>query len=311
MERFVRVFIAVLFVMMQTSIAVFADTVAPVPKGVCETFIKNPKIITHNGQHLVTNFANLVQLPAEVTGGNTIIATGKSGKKFKVRLAAASAPKTKAADFVRKQIADAGGKVVMFHDGPQTDKNDERLQLRLVCVINSKNELVCLDELLVRNGLANAADGDYSSKPYFQHIKPKKKPESPDFPTDESISPAQAQPLKLSAPNGDNIIADLFAKQRSNVQVSGSGVVTKMLKDDNEGGRHQRCILKLASGQTLLIAHNIDIAPRLDGLAAGDTVEFYGEYFYNSQGGGIHWTHRDAKSEHTNGWLKWNGKVYQ
>jgi hypothetical protein len=120
-----------------------------------------------------------------------------------------------------------------------------------------------------------------------------------------------SQPPKPSAPSSDSVIADLFARRVSDVQVQGSGTVTILLKDDNEGSRHQRFILKLASGQTLRVAHNIDIAPYLRGLSVGDTVEFYGEYFYNEKGGGIHWTHRDLKGNHTNGWLKWKGKTYQ
>ena len=35
------------------------------------------------------------------------------------------------------------------------------------------------------------------------------------------------------------------------------------LPDDNKGTRHQRFILKLSSGQTLLVAHNIDLADKI------------------------------------------------
>ncbi|MDO9108001.1 MAG: DUF3465 domain-containing protein [Coriobacteriia bacterium] len=37
-----------------------------------------------------------------------------------------------------------------------------------------------------------------------------------------------------------------------------------------------RLILELASGKTLLMAHNIDIAPRIESLAAVDLVAFAG-----------------------------------
>ena len=127
--------------------------------------------------------------------------------------------------------------------------------------------------------------------------------------TAEAGGAGEAAPT--TEPNSDELIKQLFDEQKSDVQVSGKGVVTKLLADDNEGGRHQRFILELESGQTLLVAHNIDIAPRLDGLAVGDTVEFYGEYYYNDQGGGIHWTHRDPDGSHADGYLKWNGAIYQ
>jgi len=120
-----------------------------------------------------------------------------------------------------------------------------------------------------------------------------------------------AETVPTAGLTSDALIKQLFDEQKSGVQVSGTGVVTKLLADDNQGSRHQRFILALASGQTLLVAHNIDIAPRLDGLAVGDTVEFYGEYYYNDQGGGIHWTHHDPEGSHVDGYLKWNGEIYQ
>jgi hypothetical protein len=95
------------------------------------------------------------------------------------------------------------------------------------------------------------------------------------------------------------------------VQVTGQGTVTRVLADDNDGSRHQRFILRLTSGQTLLVAHNIDIAPRVPSLAVGDVVLFYGVYEWNSQGGTIHWTHHDPDGQHVAGWLKRGGVTYQ
>jgi hypothetical protein len=106
-------------------------------------------------------------------------------------------------------------------------------------------------------------------------------------------------------------IANAFREQRSGVEVVGRGVVTRVLADDTDGSRHQRFILRLDSGQTLLVAHNIDIAPRLASLASGDVVEFKGVYEWNSKGGVIHWTHRDPNGAHQAGWLKYQGGTYQ
>ena len=94
-------------------------------------------------------------------------------------------------------------------------------------------------------------------------------------------------------------------------QVSGIGKVTRVLSDDNDGSRHQRFVLELSSGRTLLVAHNIDLAPRISSLRTGDTVSFYGEYETNAQGGVIHWTHHDPQGRHVAGWLEHNGKRYQ
>jgi len=106
-------------------------------------------------------------------------------------------------------------------------------------------------------------------------------------------------------------VGHLFANRVSNVQVKGSGRVKAVLKDDVRGSRHQRFILTLSSGNTLLISHNIDLAPRIDGLGVGDLVSFYGEYEWNEKGGVVHWTHHDPRKRHVDGWLKHNGRTYR
>lgn len=98
---------------------------------------------------------------------------------------------------------------------------------------------------------------------------------------------------------------------RSGQQVVASGQVIRILSDDNEGSRHQRFILELSSGQTLLVAHNIDLAPRIPMLSIGDTVRFNGEYEADPRGGVIHWTHHDPRGRHVTGWLEHRGKRYQ
>jgi len=110
---------------------------------------------------------------------------------------------------------------------------------------------------------------------------------------------------------GNEIVASAFRDQRSGLQVSGTGVVDRVLSDDNDGSRHQRFILRLNSGQTLLVAHNIDLAPRVAALQEGDTVAFNGVYEWNAKGGVVHWTHRDPSGQHEAGWLKHNGETYQ
>lgn len=106
------------------------------------------------------------------------------------------------------------------------------------------------------------------------------------------------------------VLGSAFREQKSGIQVTGEGTVTKLLADDNQGRRHQRFILALPSGQTLLIAHNIDLAPRITWLKTGDTVAFHGVYEWNPEGGVIHWTHRDPSGRHEAGWLKHAGLTY-
>ncbi len=85
----------------------------------------------------------------------------------------------------------------------------------------------------------------------------------------------------------------------------------RILPDDNDGSRHQRFILRLDSGRTLLVAHNIDLAPRIPALQKGDTVAFHGVYEWNENGGVIHWTHRDPVGQHQPGWLRHDGRTFQ
>lgn len=114
-----------------------------------------------------------------------------------------------------------------------------------------------------------------------------------------------------SAGESDEQLAVAFANQQRNLQIQGEGLVSAMLPDDTTGSQHQRFILRLTSGQSLLIAHNIDLAPRIADLNIGDRVEFYGEYAWNPEGGVVHWTHHDPDGRHAAGWLRHNGKLYQ
>ena len=111
--------------------------------------------------------------------------------------------------------------------------------------------------------------------------------------------------------NADAVIQQAYQQQRSDVVVEDEGRVIKRLPDDNRGSRHQRFLVRLQSGQTLLIAHNIDLAAKIDDLAVGDTIAFRGEYEWSAKGGTVHWTHHDPAGKHVGGWLKHGGQIYQ
>ncbi|HDQ92773.1 MAG TPA: DUF3465 domain-containing protein [Synergistetes bacterium] len=108
----------------------------------------------------------------------------------------------------------------------------------------------------------------------------------------------------------DRLLEKLYQDHRGGVQVRGYGRVARILPDDDKGSRHQRFIVELSTGQTLLVAHNIDLAPRIENLKTGDQVEFMGEYEWNPEGGVIHWTHRDPSGKHQPGWLEHQGQKY-
>lgn len=110
---------------------------------------------------------------------------------------------------------------------------------------------------------------------------------------------------------GTQQIAQLFAARRSNVLVSATGTVERILADDLDPPRHQKFILRLSNKQTLLISHNIDLAPRINSLREGTNVTFSGEYEWSDKGGIVHWTHHDPNGRREGGWIHYEGYLYR
>jgi len=125
------------------------------------------------------------------------------------------------------------------------------------------------------------------------------------FASDYSPEKATSVPVTLTT------LETVTQQQRSDVQLEVTGTVLKLLADDLDGSRHQKFLIKTTSGQSLLIVHNIDLAPRINAIQKGDTISVYGEYEWNNKGGLIHWTHHDPAGRHIDGWIKHQGKTYQ
>ena len=83
----------------------------------------------------------------------------------------------------------------------------------------------------------------------------------------------------------------------------------RLLSDDRDGSRHQRFVLQLAGDQSLLIAHNIDLAKRVP-LGMGDRVHVRGMYEWNDLGGLVHWTHHDPHGVEDGGYVRYRTKKY-
>lgn len=112
--------------------------------------------------------------------------------------------------------------------------------------------------------------------------------------------------------SGASRVLTAYKNQLSNLIVEDvSGTVERVLADDIEGSRHQRFIIDVGNRQTVLVVHNIDLAPRIDALREGDRVLVKGEYEWNDLGGLIHWTHKDPNSAHEDGWIEHNGQRYE
>lgn len=102
----------------------------------------------------------------------------------------------------------------------------------------------------------------------------------------------------------------VFTRQDSGEWVKGSGIVRRMLRDDDEGSRHQRFIVDMRNGQTLLIAHNIDLAKRVP-VGMGDRIKFRGMYEWNDMGGLIHWTHDDPMGVERGGHIDFRNMLFK
>ncbi len=114
-----------------------------------------------------------------------------------------------------------------------------------------------------------------------------------------------------AGPSAGPTVESLFEDNRSDTWLTVDGRVDRILADDNDGSRHQRFILRTASGHTVLIAHNIDLAPRVADLRLETPVRVYGEYEWNDRGGVIHWTHHDPDGDIVGGWVEYRGRRYR
>ena len=127
-----------------------------------------------------------------------------------------------------------------------------------------------------------------------------------------ALAPVAGAPA-ASAPQGDAVdnAREAFEQRARGRMLQVEGRVERILADDREGSPHQRFIIATNSGLTLLVAHNLDLAPRLDGLVVGDVVRVFGEYEWSAQGGVLHWTHDDPRGTHIAGHIDWRGRRYQ
>lgn len=124
-----------------------------------------------------------------------------------------------------------------------------------------------------------------------------------------AVSSVVEPQIAVQAQHNNDAVIQAFHDKKSNIFVEGSGVVKKLLPEDDNGLRHQKFLVKISDEQTLLFAHNIDLTSAIP-LAVGDTIQFRGEYVYNPKGGIVHWTHRDPQGKIEGGWIKHNGTTY-
>ncbi len=109
--------------------------------------------------------------------------------------------------------------------------------------------------------------------------------------------------------NGDAQVLEAQANHQKKVEVTFTAPVRKLLPDDTKGTEHQRFLLELSNGTTVLVAHNTDLAPYIP-IHEGDLLTLHGEYIWNRKGGVLHYTHHST-NRHESGWIQFNGQTYQ
>lgn len=96
---------------------------------------------------------------------------------------------------------------------------------------------------------------------------------------------------------------EAYLNRHSDIFLMVEGDVVKILSDDIDGTPHQRFIIITSTGQTLLISHNLKLAPRIP-LQPELKLRIYGEYRWNPKGGLIHKTHGSQNKGDPHGWIE-------
>jgi hypothetical protein len=112
-------------------------------------------------------------------------------------------------------------------------------------------------------------------------------------------------------PQGAELAERAFQRHLSDIPITVSGRVVRLLSDDTRPPPHQRFIIETARGQTLLVLYNLDFGKPIP-VRMDDRVTVRGEYIWNRHGGAVHRLHRDPRGRGPAGWvrLERTGKRY-
>ena len=128
------------------------------------------------------------------------------------------------------------------------------------------------------------------------------------------VSPVTGEAASVTRGGPDPALRAAVEARRSGVMVTLDAEIVRVLTDDNEGSRHQRLLLILDEAigpvETILVAHNIDLAPRVP-CTEGERIVVRGQYEWNDKGGVVHWTHHDPRARREGGWIEHAGTRYE
>jgi hypothetical protein len=115
-----------------------------------------------------------------------------------------------------------------------------------------------------------------------------------------------------SASPDNAAVCRAFSSGASHVEVTAQGTVVRAF--GVQAGRespHEGFLMRLSSDCTVVVRveANVDFTGTF-ALRPGQPVVVRGEYEYYSLGGVIHWTHRDPRGRHADGFIQVDGHQY-
>ncbi|HIP75819.1 MAG TPA: DUF3465 domain-containing protein [Psychromonas hadalis] len=111
--------------------------------------------------------------------------------------------------------------------------------------------------------------------------------------------------------DGVDHITYLFNNQRGGEMVSSLGRIIKLLEDQTSPYLAQLILIRLNSGQKLIIKHNLKASTKIADLKVGEMIKFKGVYRWNSRGGMVVSTFENKQHPKRSGWVKFADKTYQ
>lgn len=113
--------------------------------------------------------------------------------------------------------------------------------------------------------------------------------------------------------SGNATVCAAHTSRHSHIETDATGTISRLLHESHgRYGPHAQFLVRLDSScaLTVRVAANEAFTGRLP-LRVGEHVRVRGEYEYYRRGGVIHWTHRDPRGHHDNGFIELRGRLYE
>lgn len=123
-------------------------------------------------------------------------------------------------------------------------------------------------------------------------------------------APNQLPDVAVDLSGNQQEILQAQAQKLRRVEVFINAQVCRLLPTDNRGLRHQKFLIRLTNGTTVLVANDLTVGQMVP-CQVGDILQIRGEYIWTRRGGVLHWTHHSDTREHPGGWIRLGSQTYQ